>query len=64
MPGTMAANDRETDDVPTLGGRHPLAARANGLDGLTDGEREWIAESVDRTDGEREWIAESVDRTD
>jgi hypothetical protein len=50
MPGTMAANDRETDDVPTLGGRHPLAARANGLDGLTDGEREWIAESVDRTD--------------
>jgi|AntRauTorcE11898_2_1112593.scaffolds.fasta_scaffold01649_2 hypothetical protein len=46
----MAANDREIDDAPMLGGRHPLAVRANDLDALTEGEREWITESVDRTD--------------
>ena len=46
----MAANDRETDDAPTLGGPHPLAVLANDLDALTDGEREWITESVDRID--------------
>lgn len=45
----MAAKDREIDDTPTLGGRHPLAVRARNLDALSDGEREWVLESVDRT---------------
>jgi hypothetical protein len=46
----MAAKDPATDDAPTLGGPHPLATLASDLDALTDGEREWIAESVGRTD--------------
>jgi len=46
----MVANDPATDDAPTLGGPHPLAKRATDLDVLTDGEREWITESVERTD--------------
>lgn len=45
----MAANNREVDDAPTLGGAHPLAVRAEELEVLTDGEREWIAETVDGT---------------
>jgi hypothetical protein len=45
----MVANERETDDAQTLGGRHPLAVRANELDVLTDGEREWLAATVERT---------------
>lgn len=44
----MAAKDPATDDAPTLGGPHPLAVRANELDALTDGEREWLANTVDR----------------
>ncbi|NHN42648.1 hypothetical protein G9C85_13555 [Halorubellus sp. JP-L1] len=46
----MTANDYAAGDEATLGGRHPLAARAESLDALTDGERDWIRASVEGTD--------------